>query len=64
VPKGGKSAPRRKNRIEGEGILPEESIGSFSCAFGSIQMGEMFAFALGLFVSLEYPNIFIWALAI
>ena len=27
VPKGGKSAPRRKNRIEGEGILPEESIG-------------------------------------
>jgi hypothetical protein len=29
VPKGGKSAPRRKNRIEGEGILPEESIGKF-----------------------------------
>ena len=29
VPKGGKSVPRRKNRIEGEGILPEESIGKF-----------------------------------
>ena len=36
VTKGGKSAPRRKNRIEGEGILPEVRI-DFFCAFGSSQ---------------------------
>ena len=43
VTKGGKSAPRRKNRIESEGILPEVRIDffcrafSFFCAFGSSQ---------------------------
>ena len=43
VTKGGKSAPRRKNRIESEGILPEVRIDffcrafSFFCAFVLIQ---------------------------